>query len=227
MNHVSSNPLSASRRNDLLDQLGEIIRVDGFIGLRLDDFAARLQCSKTTLYRLAPSKERLVAAAARHFFSRATFRIERAVADAPSPPEKLRAYLTNVGREVGRGSLAFHEQMATEPATAEIYSHQADAAAERLGELIQEGIEAGDFHLHDGAFAAQIVATIIRAIHLGGLVAWSPGAMVDAHAKLAELLLYGLVGGGQSPPQTPTPSDPLNHHQIAVAGLASDTRVTL
>ena len=72
----------AARREELLDGLIAVMLAEGFAGLSLDDLAARLQCSKSTLYAVAASKEQLIAAAVREFFRRATERVEaRAAAE--------------------------------------------------------------------------------------------------------------------------------------------------
>jgi AcrR family transcriptional regulator len=198
-NQAISAPLPVERRSELLDQLEEIVCADGFVGLTLDDFAARLRCSKTTLYRLAPTKEQLVATVVRQFLGRAAARVEAAVADAATPPEKIAAYLTTVGREMARGSATFHEQMITEPATARFYRRSSDAAAERVGELIRDGIHEGVFHIADSEFVTQMVTTIIHAIHLGDLVAASAESPEHAHVMLSDLLLYGVMGRNDSP----------------------------
>jgi AcrR family transcriptional regulator len=190
---TTSAALSDERREALLDQLELVMLAEGFAGLTLEDFAARLRCSKSTLYRLAPSKEQLVGTVARHYFSRAARRIEQTVAAAPAPPQKLEAYLLGLGKEGGRGSAAFHEQMASHPATAELYHRSSQTAAGRVRQLIHEGVQSGDFKVADAEFAGQVVATVIGAIHLGGLGAGA-GDRAAAHAKLSELVLFGVMG---------------------------------
>jgi AcrR family transcriptional regulator len=160
----------------------------------MDDFAARLRCSKSTLYRLAPSKEQLVLVVARHFFSGAATRIEAAVAEASTSIAKVATYLTSVGREMSRGSRAFHEQMASEPFTSELYLNQAHTAAARVRQLIHEGVRNNAFQVADPEFAGQVVAVVLDSIHLGGFALMSGDTPADAHAKLSELVLYGLLG---------------------------------
>lgn len=186
--------LSDERRTQILDQLEGVVLQEGFVGLTLDDFAARLRCSKSTLYRVAPSKEQLVATVARHFFSRASIRIEQAVGAAPAPPEKLEAYLKRVGVEMGRGTPAFHEQMATYPATAALYRRNSQVAARRVRQLIHEGAQTGYFDVADAEFAGQVIAAIITAIHLGSHAVALRGGPARAHAKLSELVLFGVTG---------------------------------
>src|SRR5437879_3269606 len=70
----------AARRSELFDDLVALLLREGFARFTLDELAARLHCSKRTLYGLASSKEQLVRAAVVHFFRNATARVEAALA---------------------------------------------------------------------------------------------------------------------------------------------------
>lgn len=190
----SDAPTPSDRRSELLDRLEEVVLSQGFVGLTLDELAARLRCSKSTLYRLAPTKEQLVARVARDFFSRAAARIEFAVARATTPTQKLRVYLTGVGREMSRGSTTFHAQMAAHPMTSELYRRNSQIAGERVRQLIHEGAQEGFFQVADAEFAGHFAATVIEAIHLDGDVVAFRQATVDAYAKLTDLILLGITG---------------------------------
>jgi AcrR family transcriptional regulator len=90
----------AARHSELFDALVDLLLAEGFAHLTLDDVAARLRCSKRTLYALAGSKEQLVRAAVVHFFERATDRVEAAVAACTDPEQRLAAYLRAVADEL-------------------------------------------------------------------------------------------------------------------------------
>jgi AcrR family transcriptional regulator len=62
----------AARRTEILEGLIELFLAEGFSRFNLDDLATHLQCSKSTLYVVAPSKEQLITAVVRAFFRRAT-----------------------------------------------------------------------------------------------------------------------------------------------------------
>ncbi|MGB3699324.1 MAG: helix-turn-helix domain-containing protein, partial [Gordonia sp. (in: high G+C Gram-positive bacteria)] len=51
------------RRLELFDEIVALFLAEGFGRLTLDELAARLHCSKSTLYTLAGSKDQLVRAA--------------------------------------------------------------------------------------------------------------------------------------------------------------------
>ena len=94
----------AARRDELFDALVDLLLAEGFSGFTLDDVAARLRCSKRTLYGLAGSKEQLVTAAVVRFFRTATTRVEAAVATRTDPSDRLAAYLRAVAAELAPAS---------------------------------------------------------------------------------------------------------------------------
>src|SRR5262245_60096583 len=106
-----SRPTSVSfgtrRRTELFDALIDLFLREGFAHLTLDDIAARLRCSKSTLYTLADSKEQLVRAATVHFFRRATDDVEREVAGVTGARAQITAYLSAVGAALDAASDQF------------------------------------------------------------------------------------------------------------------------
>lgn len=68
-----------ARQRALLRELEELFLAEGFVEFTLDDLAARLRCSKSTLYALAASKEQLAVKVVAHFFKGAAERIEQRI----------------------------------------------------------------------------------------------------------------------------------------------------
>ena len=83
----------SARREQLLDGLIEIFLAEGFARFSVEDLAVRLQCSKSTLYAVAPSKEQLITAIVRAFFRRSTERIEARLARESDPVGRISVYL--------------------------------------------------------------------------------------------------------------------------------------
>ena len=79
-------PTNTSRHEALLDDLVDLFLAEGVAQLTLADIAARLRCSKSTLYALGPSKEQLVATAVRRFFKTAAEDVD--AAGGGPPPRK-------------------------------------------------------------------------------------------------------------------------------------------
>ncbi|BCK53728.1 TetR/AcrR family transcriptional regulator [Nocardia wallacei] len=180
------------RRTELFDALVDLFLAEGFAHLTLDAIAARLRCSKSTLYTLAGSKEQLVRAATVHFFRRATAAVESRIAKVEGAQGRIVAYLSAVGTELSAASEQFMADLdAFAPARA-VYEKNTRIAARRVRELITEGVAAGEFRDVHAAFAADLAATMMVRIQQGGVRAGT--GMDDAHAyrELAAILTAGI-----------------------------------
>jgi AcrR family transcriptional regulator len=182
----------AARREQLFDELVELLLAEGFARLTLDDLAARLHCSKRTLYALAGSKEQLVRAAVVHFFRRATERVEAAVTAQDDPRRRVGSYLGAVATELAPASARFVEDIAAFPPAAEVYARNTRAAARRVQQLVDDGVAAGAFREVHTGFVADVVTSVMVRIQQRQVAAATGLDDADAYARLAELLLHGL-----------------------------------
>ncbi|WP_327151979.1 TetR/AcrR family transcriptional regulator [Nocardia sp. NBC_01329] len=183
---------ATARRTKLFDELVELFRTEGFAHLTLDAIAARLKCSKSTLYTLADSKEQLVTAATVHFFKHATEAVEANVAATTGPRERIAAYLTAVGEALSVASIRFMTDLdAFAPARA-VYDRNTRIAARRVQELIDEGVSTGEFRGVHAAFAADLAATMMVRIQQGGLRASTGLDDGEAYRELAAVLTHGI-----------------------------------
>lgn len=183
----------AARRSELFASLEALITKEGFAHFTLDDLAARLHCSKRTLYGLAESKEQLVRAAVVHFFRAATDRVETALAAEQDPAARLPAYLRAVAAELSPLSPRFFDDVAEFGPAAEVYERNTRAAARRVEHLIEEGVAAGVFREVHIAFAADVIASVMVRIQQRRITAATGLGDAEAYAELAELLLHGLT----------------------------------
>ena len=165
---------------------------EGFAHLTLDDFAARLRCSKRTLYTLARSREQLVQAAVVRFFRGATARVEGAVGQG-TPDASIAAYLTAVAAELEVASPAFFDDVASFAPAAEVYERNTRAAARRIGALIEQGVADGTFRSVDTGFVADLVAAQMVRIQQREVAAATGLSDGRAYAELAALITAGLV----------------------------------
>lgn len=182
----------AARRTELFDALVALLLAEGFAGLTLDDLAARLRCSKRTLYGLAGSKEQLVRAAVVHFFRDATDRVEAAVDAAGGPAEQVGAYLRAVARELAPASAAFFDDVAAFPPAAEVYGRNTRAAARRVQQLVDAGVAAGAFRTVHAGFVGDVVSTVMVRIQQRGVAEATGLDDAEAYRHLTDLLLRGL-----------------------------------
>ena len=183
---------SRTRRAELFDGLVALLLAEGFSALTLDELAARLRCSKRTLYALAGSKEQLVRAAVVHFFRGATERVEAAVADASGAAAKVATYLHAVATELAPASPEFLADVAGFTPAAEVYARNTRAAARRVSELVDEGVAAGEFRAVHAAFVGDVVSATTVRIQQRELADATGLADAEAYRHLADLLLHGL-----------------------------------
>ena len=103
-----------TRQRQLVDELVDLFLAEGFARLTLDEVAARLGCSKRTLYALADSKEQLAVRAVRFFFKRSTDQVESAIARTRSPARKVTRYLEAVAEALRPAGEEFRRDLAAD-----------------------------------------------------------------------------------------------------------------
>lgn len=185
--------MSDARREDLLQRLEGLILAEGFARLTVDDLAGRLQCSKSTLYAIASSKEQLVVAAVQHFFREAAVRVGEKVASIIDPPQRIAAYLAGLGEEMRHMSPECYADMVSFEATAAIYAKHSLATAHRVRESIQDGVASGAFRAVNAEFVGAAVSLLIDGIQHGELLDRSGLSMADAYTELGALVLSALA----------------------------------
>ncbi len=189
---VSAELRLTSRQTQLRDALVEMVLAEGFSQLTLDQVAARLNCSKRTLYALAASKEQLAVLAVRHFFKRATEQVEVAIAATRNPARRVTRYLEAVAEALRPASRAFRDDLAHFPPAAEIYEQNTVAAAHRVRELIDEGTRAGAFRQVPAHFVSEVVTATMRRITSGEIAAATGLSDAEAYAELARLVVAAI-----------------------------------
>ncbi|WP_067680766.1 TetR/AcrR family transcriptional regulator [Nocardia miyunensis] len=189
---MTPTEFATQRRTELFDALVDLFLAEGFAHLTLGDIAARLRCSKSTLYTLAGSKEQLVRAATVHFFRRATEEVEARVRPITGARQRIVAYLSAVGAELSTASDRFMTDLDAFPPAREIYERNTRIAADRVRELIDEGVTAGEFRGVHAAFAADLTATMMVRIQQGGVRDRTGLDHADAYRELATLLTAGI-----------------------------------
>lgn len=190
---ITRQPLRRTRRQvELLGQLVTLMSAEGFADFTLDDLAARLRCSKTTLYALAPTKHELVVQVVTEYFRGAAPAIQPRVDAAGEPAAKVEAYLLGVADYLAPLSRAFLDDMAAFAPTAAVYRRNTAIAAEYIRELIADGIASGAFRAVRADFVAEVVVIAMHEIRNGEMFARLEMSDAEAYAELASLVLHSL-----------------------------------
>ena len=189
---MSRPAFATRRRTELFDALVALLLAEGFAHLTLDDIAARLRCSKSTLYTLAASKEQLVQAATVHFFRSATEFVEARVAATAGARDRIAAYLSAVGEALDPATEQFMADLDGFAPARAVYEQNTGIAARRVQELIAEGVAAGDFRDVHAAFAADLVAAAMVRIQQRVVRRTTGLDDADAYRELAAILTAGI-----------------------------------
>jgi AcrR family transcriptional regulator len=181
------------RQAELLDQLEELFLTEGFLRFTLEDLALRLHCSKSTLYALAGSKEQLALRVIRHFFRKATGAVEAQTVIESDPALRVTAYLSAVARALAPAGAAFHRDLDSFGPGREVYERNTALAADRVRELIAEGVTQGRFRDVHPALVADTVTTLMFRIGRGDTARATGLDDAAAYRQLAALLLHGIA----------------------------------
>jgi AcrR family transcriptional regulator len=181
-----------ARRDELRSSLIEIFLAEGFARFSVEDLAARLQCSKSTLYAVAPSKEQLITAVVRAFFRRATERVEARLAAEGDPIGRIGVYLDAIAAELAPASAAFYADLDAFAPAREIYSQNTAIAARRVQELVRGAEQPG--RPVDAAFIGAVAAQVMESIQQGQMQALISLDDAAAYRALRTLIVAGVAG---------------------------------
>ena len=194
---VGPTPADLTERGQqLLDEIEAIVFAEGFAHLTIGDLADKVQCSRTTLYTLAPSKDELILAVVdrrMHRFGRA---ILEEVNRAPLPLKRLQAFLSaGHSADLRKIGHQFSRDLARQPAVRLLVTEHMRYSLSVLTRIIQEGIDSGDFK----ATHARVVAESIDAAWtrlLDPEVLGEAGvSFSEATAELMQVWCQGLTAG--------------------------------
>lgn len=182
------------RGRPLLEELEQLFLDDGFHEMTLGQMAAALHCSKSTLYYIGDSKEELVAAVVKHFFSAGTVTIEERVRDRAPGAEQLAEYLSACGDVLSAASPAFMRDLEANAVASEVYRVNIEAAARRVREIIDDGVSVGSFRKVHAEFVSEVVANAITAIGSGEIRRATGLSESLSYRELAGLVINGIRG---------------------------------
>ena len=181
------------RGADTLEAFEALILAEGFSRLNVSEIAARLRCSKRTLYELAPSKKMLVLKALDNFFSRIRQEGDQVTDDTLDPEHQVFEYLQVGARAAERLSQAvvadIHEW---EPART-LWREHISLRVDGMCRIIDNGVKAGVFREVLPAFVAEIVFASINRLREPDFSDSTGLTISEAFHELYEMLLHSLM----------------------------------
>lgn len=182
-----------ARQRALLADLERLFLAEGFISFTLHELAARLHCSKSTLYAVAASKEQLATRVVGRFFMGAAEEIERRLVDVDDARVMIETYLAGAAEILSSASPAFIRDMGEFEPTRTAYALNSQAAANRIREFIAKGVADGQFRDVHASLIAEMAGLLVESIQTGDLGRRAGVSDAQAFSALADLLLGGLA----------------------------------
>jgi AcrR family transcriptional regulator len=187
----ASFPRGEARRQELLDGLEEIFLKEGVRRVRVQDLAARLRCSRRTLYSIARTKEELFARVVERWLGRIQA-LGREAFLLPDPETRLREYLRAAVRESRPATAAFVEDMASQDATRSLLSEHQRVRAAGLREILEQGVETGAFRPVHSEFLAELILQALGSLRDPGFIRGFGLSLSDAFERFGQLVQHGL-----------------------------------
>lgn len=181
------------RHQRLVEELEEIFLSEGFRDLTINDLAARLKCSKRTLYEIAPTKQEIFLLVMERWLARVRNMGSLAAAEKLDPADRLRAYMSPGVTESAIASSRFVEDVRSlRPATLLLESHQRERISV-LRDIVEDGVKSGRFRpVHAHLVAEMYLASVAR-FNQPEFLRDAGVSFSEAFSELYQILTEGLM----------------------------------
>ena len=183
----------SARGLETLIALEELILSEGFSRLSVSDIAARLKCSKRTLYEIAPSKKNLVLLALDIFFSRIRREADQIASTTLNAERLVYEYLRvgeNASKRLSRAVVTDIDGW--EPARS-LWRKHISLRVQGLFEIIDKGVKAGLFREVPPVFVAEIVFASINRLREPDFSESTGLSISESFHELYVMLLHSLI----------------------------------
>lgn len=153
--------LDDGRRDELLDGVMRIIVVRGFSKVQVSEIARELNCSASTLYKIAPSKESLVLLAIERWSGDAFESLEARASQCGDASDRARTYFRAGAKALRPMSLAFFSDVERFQSTRMVWRQTVvDRYIDRFVELVQDAEKAGEIRPVNVRFLGEVLRQI-------------------------------------------------------------------
>ena len=182
----------SDRQKELLIELEALFFANGFRTITVDEIAARLKCSKRTLYEIAPSKQELFILVIESWLDRIRHLGWQGALQHDDPERRVMAYLEPGVIESRPASKQFLADLQSyRPALALLEAHQAQRT-NVLMEIVEDGIRRGRFKPFHSALVAEIFLAAVNRINEPSMLERSGVGFSQAFDELFRILTTGL-----------------------------------
>lgn len=190
--HTQHLTPGSDRQKELLAELEALFFASGFRTITVDEIAARLKCSKRTLYEIAPSKQELFILVIESWLDRIRHLGWQGALKHDDPEQRVMAYLEPGVVESRPASRQFLADLQSyRPALALLEAHQAQRT-NVLMEIIDDGIRRGRFKPFHSALVAEIFLAAVNRINEPTMLERTGVEFSQAFDELFRILTTGL-----------------------------------
>lgn len=182
-----------SRREQLLEGLERIFIPEGYRRVTVGELAARLRCSRRSLYELAESKEKLFLLVVERVLSRIERRGQEAARKGTSAVEKLAGLMRPGLEELNSATPAFFADIERLPAARRRLARHQDSRQRELRDLIEKAVRAGECRNVHAHLAAQAMLAAYRAVTDSRFLSDVDASIGEAVGEVRDLFLYGIL----------------------------------
>jgi AcrR family transcriptional regulator len=180
------NEVIAFKRRRILEEAAHLFFHNGYEGTTLDSIAQQLQVTKPYLYSYFGNKSEILFEVCQTGIRHSLAALDEALALKVTPDLRLKAAVEKVARIVidRREYVAVYqrEEKNLQPEEARVIRNMRKAFDRRVGTLLAEGIECGEFTVDD----ISVTATTI-----GGIISWLPNwYLPDGRLSASEVITY-------------------------------------
>jgi AcrR family transcriptional regulator len=182
----------SDRQKELLAELEKLFFASGFRTITVDDIAAKLKCSKRTLYEIAPSKQELFILVIESWLERIRHLGWQGALQHDDPEQRIMAYLEPGVAETRSTSRQFLADLQSyRPALALLEAHQAQRT-NVLMEIVEDGIRRERFKPFHSALVAEIFLAAVNRINEPAMLERTGVEFSQAFEELFRILTTGL-----------------------------------
>jgi AcrR family transcriptional regulator len=182
------------RLAELLDGLEEVFQKEGFRKVTISELAARMCCSRRTLYEVAASKEEIFVVILGRLLARIRAMGDEALeAGTSDPGAQLEAFLTPGFTQTLNASTAFFADIESLPAARRMMEQHQAARVERVRRIIEGGVRRGRLRRVSPYLVSEVGRVVARRLKEPEFLREASLSAGEAFREWTRILLYGLL----------------------------------
>ena len=162
----SKSPLTP-RQRELFNSLLRDFLKEGFESFTIDNASKRYHCSKSTIYGLGTTRDEILSRILVSYFKEVTRRTTPDLASTKSYRDAFVEYFDNIKDSLSAASPKFMQDLASDPVAHDIYTVNTQAATRIIHNLLELGVESGEFSIDSVELTSRIIQQSMDSIQKG------------------------------------------------------------